>query len=161
MADFESDFYATQKAGRSNPSRLAAPAVGSGTIQIAQIPYTLAETEAATETIALCLLPAGAIPIPGMSYVFIPTNAGDVLTMDIGTEDNPDGFADGITLSSVGQINFLSGTAPAWASRYEVVADSGTDDNALVYATVLAGVDFTNGTTSTLEFVLAYKLGRG
>ena len=58
------------------------------------------------------LLPAGAIPIPGLSFVDAE-DPGTALEVDVGYASNPDALADGIALSSGGHVLFTSGTMPA------------------------------------------------
>lgn len=156
MATFTTDIFDAQDEARDNTSRLASPNVASGEVQFAHVPYTLVGTEAANDLIKLAVLPAGAIPIPQLSEVLC-ADPGTTLTLDVGTADNADGWADGITLSSGGKIAFTSGTAPAWNDATPLVADSGSG-NAVVYATVASANTLTADVV--LYFQLAYKLGR-
>lgn len=156
MATFNSAIYLEQKEPRVNPSRLATPNVVSGDVEFALIPYTLAGTEAGTDTINLCLLPHDCIPLPMLSKVF-SADPGTTLTLDIGNADNPDGWADGITLSSGGLIEFTSGTAPAWLAKTPLVADSNSG-NAAIYATVASAASLT--ASVVLYFLLAWKRGK-
>lgn len=91
---------------------------------------TLAGTEAATDTIQIADLPAGAIPVPQLCHVTGP-DPGTTLTLDIGDADDPDRLADGIVLSAGGQIGFCSGTMPdAVANPVRLT------ENTRIYATV-------------------------
>lgn len=159
---FESAQYALQKSNRVNTSRIAPPNVASGTVEFAVIPYTLAATEAGTNTIGLDVLPAGAIPIPQLSSVTCSADPGTTLTLDIGTAANPDGWADGIVLSAGGKVECASATMPAWLAATPITADtdpteSGTG-NAAVYATVASADTLT--VSVVLYFVLAFKRAR-
>lgn len=158
MASFDTTLYGQQKAARTNTSRLAPPNVGSGDVEFAVIPYALAGTEAAADTINLTVLPGGVIPIPSLSHVVCSADPGTTLTLDIGTAANADGWADGIVLSAGGKVECASATMPAWLAQTTVVPDTGSG-NAVVYATVASANTLTAAVV--LYFVLAYKLGRG
>jgi hypothetical protein len=153
MATFESSIYALQKPDRVNPVRLPAPNIAGGGVQMAVVKYELAGTEAhgTSDTINLCILPTGAIPIPGLSFVDC-ADPGTTLAVDIGYASNPDALADGITLSSGGHVLFTSGTMPADALTPAALASTDTT----IYATV------TNASTLTasadLVFHIAYKI---
>lgn len=158
MATFETSVYAASKPDRSNPSRLAPPNNASGNVEYVRCKYTLLGTEAANDIINLCILPVDAIPVPGLSFVF-SADPGTTLTMDIGTADNPDGWADGLVLSAGGKIDCLSGSspAPAWVEPTPLVADTGTlnkNGSAVVYATVASANTLT--ASVVLYFTLAY-----
>jgi hypothetical protein len=106
------------------------------------------------------VLPAGVIPVPQLSKV---TCAGDptsnTLEIDIGTADDPDGWADKIVLTNGGQVEATSGVLPvAWLAPTPLVADAGSG-NAVVYATVVTA----SGTPTpgaVLYFTLAFKRAR-
>src|SRR5205085_1442778 len=111
MTIYQTTLHAAQDADRLNPARLPAPNQAGGAVQLAVVPYALDGDEAADDKIQLCVLPAGAIPIPGLSFVDAE-DPGTTLTADIGYASDPDALADGITLSSGGQVAFTSGTMP-------------------------------------------------
>lgn len=156
MAEFNTSIFAEQAEDRDNPSRLARPNVASGEVEFACIPYTLAGTEAANDIINLCLLPAGAIPIPQLSKVTC-ADPGTTLTLDVGNADDGDGFADGIVLSAGGSVEFTSGTAPAWLPQTPLVADAGSGNSA-IQATVASAASLT--ASVVLYFLLAWKRAR-
>jgi hypothetical protein len=158
MPTFDSTQYTAQKADRTNTSRLASPNVSSGDVQYAMIPYTLAGTEAAADIINLCVLPSGVIPVPALSRVVCSADPGTTLTVDIGTADNADGWADGIVLSAGGIVECASATMPAWLAKTTLVPDTGSG-NAVVYATVASAASLT--ASVVLYFLLAYKVGKG
>lgn len=158
MATFNSAQYALQVSTRANPSRLAPPNVASGDVQYAVIPYALAGTEDVADIVNLCVLPQGAIPIPQLSNVVCSADPGTTLTLDIGTAANPDGWADGIVLSSGGQVACTNTAIPAWVTQTPIVPDTGKG-TADVYATVASASTLTADVV--LTFTLAYKLGRG
>jgi hypothetical protein len=157
MATFETSHYAASKPDRTNSSRLAPANVASGQVEFAVIPYTLAGSEAANDIINLGILPEDVIPVPQLSRVVCSADPGTTLTLDIGTADNTDGWADGIVLSSGGVVECASATMPAWLAATALVPDSGKGD-AVVYATVASANTLTAAVV--LYFVLAYKRGR-
>jgi hypothetical protein len=163
MATYYSDQYNSQKPDRVRTGLQAPPNVSDGSVQLAVIPYTAVGTEAAGELIYLCQLPIGAIPIPALGGVYVPTDniTHTTFTVDIGTADNADGWADGIDYKAAGLTTFLSGTAPAYATTAtSLTADSGAEDGLVsIYATVAtaSGGAITAG---TWYFLLAYKLPR-
>lgn len=161
MATFETTLFASQKSNRANTSRLPSANVGSGQPEWAVFSHTLTGSEAADDILRLCILPAGCIPLPLLSKVY-SADPGTTLTLDVGTADNPDGFADGIVLSAGGTIGFESGTAPAWLVQTPLVADVDTtasgSGNAVVYATVASAASLTASTV--LHFAIAYKSAR-
>jgi len=75
MATFESAIHAAQKADRANPARLPAPNQASGGVHLATVPYTLTGEEMEEDEINLCILPAGAIPVPGSSFIVAEVTA--------------------------------------------------------------------------------------
>lgn len=160
MASFDSAHYALQKSTRANTSRNAPPNVASGEVEFAVIPYTIAGTEAANDTINLCVLPADVIPIPGLSSMVQSATVGTALTVDVGTAANDDGWGDAVAgLTTDGKVEFTAAahTAPAWNEATALVADTGSG-NAIVYATVKTATSLTAGTI--LYFILAYKRGK-
>ena len=155
MATFNTALYAAQDEDRVNPARLPRPNQAGGGVQMAVVPYALVGTEAAADKINLCVLPAGAIPIPGLSFVdcAVPASGeGAALTLDIGYASNPDALADGIALTAGGHVLLTSGTMPADAL---VPAGLGTSDTTLV-ATVASAT----GLTAEAKVVIhiAYKV---
>lgn len=111
----------------------------NGLVLRAKAIVTLPSGVADADTFQICDLPAGAVPIPEMSTVTCSADPGTTLVLDIGYDDsgeggsltNADGLADGIALSSGGQVAFTSGTMPA-----AVATTVRTDRKTRVYATV-------------------------
>lgn len=157
MPTFNTALYNLQKSDRANTSRLAAPNVASGSVEFAVIPYTADGTETAADVINLCVLPAGVIPLPQLSKVTFSADPGTTLLLDVGTADNLDGWADGITCSSGGQVE-MGSPAAAWLAQTPLVPDAGAG-NAVVKAT-LAATSATITAAVTWYFTLAYKRGR-
>lgn len=156
MPSFDTGTYDNQEYARTNPTRLQAGNVVSSDVVYTRIPYTLAGTEAAADTINLCLLPAGAIPLPELSSVVLSGDPGTTLTLDIGTSANPDGWADGMVLSAGGQVLATAPVVPAYMVATELAEDTATPGNVKVYATVASADTLTASTI--LYFILAYKL---
>lgn len=159
MATYESAFYATQKPTRANTSRQAAANVASGDVEVAVFQYPLSSgtEEVANDVILLGILPVGAIVIPALSSVYC-ADPGTTLTLDVGFEGNPDAFADGITLSSGGRVEFTSGTAPS-ALTPEPITVGTTYPDGTVYATVASASTLTDAVV--LTFTIAYKRPKG
>lgn len=161
MPSFDTAHYALQVPTRANTSVAAPSNVSSGEIEFATIPYVLTSgtDEAANDTINLCILPAGCIPVPQMSSITCDADPGTAFTVDVGTAANTDGWGDGVALTTAGKVEFCAAahTAPAWLVPTPLVADTGSG-NAVVYATVMTSTAPTAGVI--LNFVLAYKRGR-
>lgn len=161
MPTFETAQYALQNEDRVNTGRLAPKNVASGSVEFARIPYVLTAgtDEAAADIINLCVLPAGAIPMPELSSVVCIGDPGTAFTVDVGTAADPDGWGDGVALTTTGKVEFTAAahTAPAWLADTPIVADAGSG-NAVVYATVVTSTAPNAGVV--LNFILAYKLGR-
>lgn len=159
--------YDLQVATRANTARLATAGIASGDVQIARIPYTLTSgtDEAANDIIKLCVLPAGAVPLPELSSITCDADPGTAFTVDVGTADNTDGWGDGVALTTAGKVEFCAAahTQPAWLARTPLVADAteagAGAGNAVVYATVMTSTSPTAGVI--LYFNLAFKLGKG
>lgn len=161
MPTFETPIFEAQKASRINPSRLAAPNLASGEVEYAVIPYTLTSgtDEAAADILKLCVLPKGVIPLPHLSSIVCDADPGTAFTVDVGTADNPDGWGDGVALTTAGKVEFCAPahTMPAWLAQTPLVPDSGSG-NAEVFATVVTSTAPVAGVN--VIFVLAYKRGR-
>jgi hypothetical protein len=151
MATFNTTLYNVQKLDRANPARLPAANQASGAAHVAVVPYELPGGVAATNTINLCVLPAGAIPIPGLSFVDAE-DAGGTLTVDVGYASIPDALAAGITLTDGGHVAFTSGAMPADALAPHGI---GTSDTTIV-ATVASAAGVPGG--AKLVFHVAYKV---
>lgn len=157
MAIHTTSLFNSQDPARANTSRLADANIASGDVEFAVIPYTLKGTEAATDTIKLCVLPAGCIPVPQLSSVTCSADPGTTLTLDIGTVADPDGWADGITMSNGGKVECASATMPAWLAPTLLEPDP-VSGNAVVSAIVDSAAALT--ASVVLYFTLAFKRGR-
>lgn len=153
MATFTSDLYDLQASDRVNTSRLPAPNQAGGGVQIATVTYALAGTESSStpDTIKLCVLPVGAIPVPGLSWVDCE-DPGTTLVLDVGYPSNPDALADGMVLSSGGHVLFTAPANPADALTPSALGSSDT----VISATVASASTLT--ADKKLVFNIAYKL---
>lgn len=158
MPNFTTAIYDAQKEGRANISRLAGANLASGEVEYAVVKYTTVGTEASADTIQLCVLPQGAIPIPALSKVQRMASPGTTFTITIGTAAAAAGWANGIVLGgAAGQVEFNSAGTPAWNDQTPIVPDTGSG-NAIVVATLTTVGSPATG--AVLYFVLAYKRGR-
>jgi hypothetical protein len=159
MATFKTNLYNAQDADRANPARLPAANQASGAVHVAVVPYTTINTsnpatpvaEQDGDTINLCVLPAGAIPIPGLSFVDLQV-PGTTLTVNIGYESNSAALAQALDLSDGGHVSFTSGTMPTDALVPKAI---GAGDTVIV--ATLASVDgLLEG--KKMVFHVAYKV---
>lgn len=139
MATTTTTVFDAQVDTRVNQARL--PNTVSRKVNYTKIPWT--STALTTgQTLSLCVLPPGAIPRPELSSVITTTDlTTQTLTLDIGTAENPDGWADGIDIAAIGQIpcvHLATTAAPAFLARTELAADSGKK-YVEVYATFIIG----------------------
>jgi hypothetical protein len=153
MAIFNSALYALQKTDRLNTSRLPAPNQAGGAVQLAVVPYTTAGTEAAGDTINLCTLPAGAIPIPGLSFLEQEDPSADAVTIDVGFASDADALADGMDCAGAGHIAFTSAAVPA--AGLVPAALASTDATIVAkFATAAAAIT----AAKKMVFNIAYKV---
>jgi hypothetical protein len=75
----------------------------------AEVKVTMDALNVATDIINLVVLPVGAIVIPSLSKVIVTDDCtSGVFTLDIGDSEDPDRYADGINVASVGEVGFTS-----------------------------------------------------
>lgn len=162
MATTKSQLIAAQEAALTNIANgLRAGDDAAGLLCIATAIVTLPSGVADADVFELCDLPIGAVPVPQLSDVTCSADPGTTLLLDIGytnvsnegEQADPDGLADGITLSSGGKVAFTSGTMPA-AAITPVRCTHTTRVRAIVptsgASTVTAGVK--------LVFTIAYRV---
>lgn len=149
MASFNSTQYAQTPVHNQHPGKISLLPAHSEELFHTRVSYTLAGTEAAADTINLAVLPVGATLVPQLCSVYC-ADPGTTLTLDVGYAANPDAFADGITLSAGGLVNFSSGTAPSGLTALEPITTG----------TVIATVDSANTLTASvvLYFTLVWRL---
>jgi hypothetical protein len=59
------------------------------------------------------MVPLGGVVIPQLCHVFLATDPGTALVLDVGTATNDDAFADALSLTVPGLVSFAaSGTVP-------------------------------------------------
>jgi hypothetical protein len=152
MAIFKSDIVTKAESNRvSTGVRDGDDANGKLTLATAHVTLTGATAAAdLLEIIPASLLPIGAVVVPQLCSVTC-SDPGTTLTLDIGYAANPDAYADGIVLSSGGQIAFTSGTKPAAVA----VPVRITGEADAIYATVASADTVTNATV--LTFIIAYR----
>ncbi len=156
MASFDTDFYTLSKPTRANMSRLAAPNVADGRVEFMSIPYTIPASNApvTSDTLNLCELPPGAIPIPALSNITCSADPGTTLIIDIGTAVDADGWCDGAVCDAGKQVQCNSAAAAAWNLPTPLVADTGATN-----ATIIAVFDTISTLTAgvVVYFNLAFK----
>lgn len=163
MASFDTTLYGLQKTERTTtPTRLPAPNQASGQVEFAVIPYTLTGTEAAADTINLCVLPGGIIPVPALSSCVCVTDPGTAWTLKVGTAELDTGWAASVAMTVPGKVEFCaaSATQPGWLTPTKIAADTADGVGAgpgdvQVYATVITATGTTASTV--MYFILAYK----
>jgi hypothetical protein len=101
------------------------------------------------------LCPVGAYLVPKLSSVYCVTDPGTALTLDIGTPDDPDKFADALALTTAGTtggaVNFsASGTAPAAiATPYKFTSQE---------AIIATAVTVSSVSETVVVFTLAFRV---
>lgn len=162
MANTKSDLITAQEAARTGlSSGVVNGDDASGLILRAKGIVTLPSGVADADTFQICDLPPGAVPLPELSNVCCSADPGTTLVLDVGYSDtneggsttDADGLADGITLSSGGQIAFTSGTMPA-----AVATTVRTTRKTRVYATVPTSGASTVTAGVKLVFTIAYAV---
>lgn len=162
MADTNSDLIAAQASALTGLSGgIVNGDDTNGRIQRAKAIVTLPSGVADADTFQLCDLPSGAVPLPELSNVCCSADPGTTLVLDVGHTDaseggsttDADGLADGITLSSGGQVAFTSGTMPA-----AVATTVRTDRKTRVYATVPSSGASSVTAGVKLIFTIAYAI---
>jgi hypothetical protein len=152
MATFNSDLV-TSAAERLPSNRLRDGDTANGKLTLATANVTLTGATATSDILQIIPalnLPVDAVVVPQLCSVTCSADPGTTLTLDVGYAANPDAYADGIVLSSGGQVAFTSGTIPA-----AVGTPVRTDADGAIYATVASASTITNGTI--LTFIIAYR----
>src|SRR5688572_16432455 len=141
MAERTTTVYDAQVDTRVKQARL--PAAQGRKVNYTRYAYTLvAADETENDTIAICVLPPGVSPRPDLSSVVLSADPGTALTIDIGTAEDVDGWADGMVLDAGLQVMCCAPVVPAWMARTELAADSGKKYTK-VYATIKTGTTLT------------------
>ena len=118
-----------------------------GALTVFEEDYTLLGTEAATEIINIHKNRGGLLLVPHLSAVISTANPGTALVFDIGDDDDPDKYADGLICSSAG--TFLLSTE----------ATKGVHNTTPVYTTDTGEQgDFVKATFATATSLNAVKI---
>jgi hypothetical protein len=129
----------------------------AGQVRIAVVTYvtTTGTDEAAADTILLCKLPVGIIPLPANSYVICEDPSSGSFIIDVGTALDADGWADGLDISAAGLHPFLASTQ---TPSFGLAPTATTTEN--VYATVDTAAA-TVTASKKIVFYLAYLMPGG
>lgn len=157
MATAETTLYAAQKPTRIAQARL--PAANAQKINFMKIPWT--STALTTgQTLALCRLPAGCVPRPDLSTVYMSTDiTAQTLTVDIGNAADPNGWAAALDIAAIGvkpMIPSAMGTVPEFFTTRTILADDTGDQATDIYATFAIGSGALD-VGELVTFVLAYE----
>ena len=160
MANTNSDLATKQAAAKLDPSAgVINMDDACGVVLYATAKVTIPATPTVNDTITIIpaeLLPIGAVVIPQLSSVYLATDPGTALTLDIGLVSDPDCYADALALtvaataSATGAVSFdKSGTAPAYlVTPYRIL----TQEAIIATVTVSTAVDAT-----VAIFTIAYR----
>ena len=136
-----SDLITKQAAAQRDPSAgLVNGDDALGIVLYATAQITIPATPTVGDKLRLIpaeMVPLGGVVIPQLSHVFLATDPGTALTLDIGTATNDDAFADALALNTAGLFSFAaSATVPAGiATPYRFTAQEE------IFATVKVSTD--------------------
>lgn len=147
MASFNASNY--QGAVTSLANRLESKNV-EFTVKYKKASYTSIATQAANDTINLCILPAGCRVIPELSYIRRDGAAAAALTIDVGDAGDADRYSDGFNAAAAGSQNLTTPAVPDGAiNPYTLTADTVIVAKIATITTPAAGVE--------IEFLIAYE----
>ena len=147
MASFNTSNY--QGAVTSLASRLESKNV-EFTVKYKKASYTSIATQAANDTINLCILPAGCRVIPELSYIRRDGAAAAALTIDVGDASDADRYSDGFNAAAAGSQAFTTPAVPDGAiNPYTLTADTVIVAKIATITTPAADVE--------IEFLIAYE----
>ena len=147
MASFNASNY--QGAVTSLANRLESKDV-EFTVKYKKASYTSIATQAANDTINLCILPAGCRVIPELSYIRRDGAAAAALTIDVGDASDADRYSDGFNAAAAGSQAFTTPAVPDGAiNPYTLTADTVIVAKIATITTPAAGVE--------IEFLIAYE----
>jgi hypothetical protein len=155
MADFNSSIITKTLAvdsGRQSAGLVDGDDV-TGVVLMATVNYTLAGTEATSDTIQLVDLPLGAVVLPQNSYCTTSADPGTTLTFNVGDAGSATRYANGIVLSAGGCIPFTNTNIPTAACTQYRIA---TQTNQRIIATVASAASLTAAVKVT--FTIAYRV---
>ncbi len=153
MATATTTLWDDQVYTRTDLARLPAPV--SKKVNFSKVAWT--STALATgETLSLMALPPGTIPRPDLSRIIMGTDiTTSSLTVEVGSEENPDGWMDAVDCAAIGVKEACSGTIPAWLAKTELAADTGRR-YVEIYATFTIGAS-TLDVGEAVYFILAWE----
>ena len=147
MASFNASNY--QGAVTSLANRLESKDV-EFTVKYKKASYTSIATQAANDTINLCILPAGCRVIPELSYIRRDGAAAAALTIDVGDAGDADRYSDGFNAAAAGSQAFTTPAVPDGAiNPYTLTADTVIVAKIATITTPAADVE--------IEFLIAYE----
>ena len=147
MASFNASNY--QGAVTSLANRLESKDV-EFTVKYKKASYTSIATQAANDTINLCILPAGCRVIPELSYIRRDGAAAAALTIDVGDASDADRYSDGFNAAAAGSQAFTTPAVPDGAiNPYTLTADTVIVAKIATITTPAADVE--------IEFLIAYE----
>ncbi len=147
MASFNASNY--QGAVTSLADRLESKNV-EFTVKYKKASYTSIETQAANDTINLCIIPAGCRVIPELSYIRRDGAAATALTIDVGDAGDADRYSDGFNAAAAGSQAFTTPAVPSAAvNPYTLTADTVIVAKIATITTPAADVE--------IEFLIAYE----
>lgn len=112
MANFKSDIVTALDSIKVSDKMVDGGKIG-GLLLYATAVVTTTAAMSANDTFQLFDLPPQAVIVPQLSHVTCSADPGTTLTVDVGDAGDTDRYADGIVLSSGGQVSFTSATMPA------------------------------------------------
>ncbi len=148
MANHQTDLAA--RAGKLGTAGLYNGALYNGSLLWTVATLTLPSSTATNDTIDLTpALPPGATVIPALCRAVCHADPGTTLVLDIGDAADPDRYADGLVLSSGGDVPFHTPAIPAGTTSPLQL----TTDTAL---TALVTSASTITASSKITFYIAY-----
>lgn len=147
MASFNASNY--QGAVTSLANRLESKNV-EFTVKYKKASYTSIATQAANDTINLCILPAGCRVIPELSFIRRDGAAAAALTIDVGDAGDADRYSDGFNAAAAGSQNLTTPAVPDGAINPYTLTD---------YTVIVAKIATitTPAANVELEFLIAYE----
>lgn len=157
MPQFTTTQYDAQSALATNTYEANLPALIGGKMRMAVVTYTTTTgtDEAANDTILLCKLPVGSVPLPANSYVVNEDPTSGSLIIDVGLAQDTDGWSAGLDISAAGLHPFLFSTA---TPAFSLTPTETTSED--VYVTVTTA-SATMTASKKIVFYLAYLMPGG
>ena len=132
---------------------LTDPSLYQGNLRMMVATFTIPAGLAAADIIELGpALPKGATVLPALSNIICHTDPGTSFVLDIGDKSDVDRYADGITLTVPGVVEFCSSAVPAGVTSRARLTTA-TE----LFATVMTATSLT--TDTKLDFNIAYTVG--